>query len=85
MDLTWLWRIIVGAAVSVSIGLGGWTLSAVANMPKEYILKDDFKDLRKENREDHKQILEQIRKLHKGEWYVTIIGSIGSYYRKSSR
>jgi hypothetical protein len=40
-----------------------WTLKSVADMPKEYTNKDDFKELRKENREDHKELREMINQL----------------------
>ena len=58
-----LWRILIGAGVSIAICISGWTLNAVANMPKEYVLRDDFKELRTENREDHKDIMKAIREL----------------------
>jgi hypothetical protein len=66
MNLTWIWRACVSAALALFIGLMGWTLSSVAEMPKEYTTKEDFKELRKENREDHRQILEEIKRLHTG-------------------
>jgi hypothetical protein len=64
MDSTWIWRACVSAALALFIGLMGWTLSSVAEMPKEYTTKDDFKQLREENREDHRRILIEIRRLH---------------------
>jgi hypothetical protein len=63
MDLTWLWRIAVSGVIGVSLALGAWTLTSVADMPKEYTSKEEFQQLRKENREDHKEILEEIRTL----------------------
>jgi len=60
-----LWRIVVGAILGIMIGLGGWTLNAVANMPKEYTTKEELRELRKENREDHKELLREIRILRK--------------------
>ena len=62
-----LWRVILGVCLAGCLALGSWTLNAVANMPKEYVNKNDFNELRKENREDHKSILEAIHRLHQGE------------------
>jgi hypothetical protein len=64
MNLTWIWRACVSAALALFIGLMGWTLSSVAEMPKEYTTKEELKELRKENRDDHKEILREIRRLH---------------------
>ena len=65
-DMTWLWRVLVGGVVTITIGMSGWTLNAVANMPKEYSSKEELVRLRTENREDHKEILKEIRELHRG-------------------
>jgi hypothetical protein len=61
-----LWRVILGVCLGACLALGSWTLSAVANIPKEYVQKDDFNQLRKENREDHKDIMNAIRRLTEG-------------------
>jgi hypothetical protein len=60
--------IVFSALITIAIALGGWSLSAVANIPKEYAtkielkhLEDDTETARKENREDHKEILRLIR------------------------
>lgn len=65
-DKTWLWRIMIGACVSSALLVSGWALSAVANMPKEYTSKEELQQLRKENREDHREIIKEIRRLHTG-------------------
>ena len=68
MDKFGLWRILVGAAITVVMALSGWSLNAVANMPKEYVMKDEFTKMRQENRQDHKEIMQEIRKiLQRGE------------------
>lgn len=56
-------NLLMGVVVTATMALSGWCLNAVANMPKEYVSKDEFKELRLENREDHKEILEVLRKL----------------------
>lgn len=61
---TQLWRILVAGMITATLAVSGWALNAVANMPKEYVMKDELKELRKENREDHQQILEHIRRLY---------------------
>jgi len=61
-----LWRLMVAATIAGMMAISGWTLNAVANMPKEYVLKNEFTELRKENRLDHKEIMKEIRKLYKG-------------------
>ena len=61
MKYTWLWRTLV----LCGLGIGAWALNSVADMPKDYTSKEEFNELRKENREDHKEILNQIQKLHR--------------------
>lgn len=56
-------KIMIGALIAGMLAVSGWTLSAIANMPKEYVQKDAFERLRVENREDHKEILTLIREL----------------------
>ena len=63
MDKFGLWRILVGAAITIVMGLSGWSLNAVANMPKEYVMKDAFTKMQEENRQDHKEIMREIRKI----------------------
>ena len=62
-----IWRLVVAGIISCTIALSGWTLQAVANMPKEYTTKQEFNELRKENRQDHKEILREIQQLRRGE------------------
>ena len=62
-----VWRLVVAGIISCTIALSGWTLKAVANMPKEYTTKNEFNELRKENREDHKEILREIQRIQRGE------------------
>lgn len=66
-DKTGMWRLLVAGAITGTLALSGWTLSAVANMPKEYTTKTAFSELRKENRQDHKEILREIQRLQRGE------------------
>jgi len=63
MEMNNLWRPLIGAILAIGIALGSWTMKAVANMPKEYTTKQELRELRKENREDHKDILKQIERL----------------------
>ena len=58
-----VWRVILGFTLTLCLALGGWALSAIADMPKEYVSKDAFESLRTENREDHKDILKAIKEL----------------------
>lgn len=67
------WKsLMVGALITVCLGVSSWTLNAVANMPKDFVLKEDagvahdllrqaIRDLHSENREDHKEILDLLR------------------------
>jgi len=59
-----VFKLLIGLLISISLAVSGWTLNAVANMPKEYVMKDEFKELRSENREDHKEIMELLRGTH---------------------
>jgi hypothetical protein len=60
---TWLWRLIVGGMITGAFGLSAWTTSSVANMPKEYTSKQELQQLRQENRQDHRDILNKIDKI----------------------
>jgi len=55
-----IWRVLVGAVVTLLLGVTSWTISAVANMPKEYTQKGDFAVLQRENREDHREIIRKM-------------------------
>jgi hypothetical protein len=66
MGSTGLWRLVVSGAIAMCFALAGWTLSSIADMPKEYTSKEEFQQLRKENREDHKEIIREIKALHTG-------------------
>ena len=63
-DNTGMGKLLIGAAVASALALSGWTLTAVANIPKEYTSIEKFEQLRHENREDHKEILEMLRAMH---------------------
>ena len=65
MNHTWIWRTLVSSFLVVAIAVAGWTLSAVANMPKEYTTKEELRELRKENRDDHKELKKLILDLYK--------------------
>jgi hypothetical protein len=60
-NTTWYWKLVVSAALAATLALSGWTLGAIANMPKEYTRLEQFEQLRQENRQDHKEILDILR------------------------
>lgn len=62
-DMTWLWRMIVGGIISVIIAVSAWSMNTIINIPKEYAAKADLAEQRKENREDHKDIMRKIDRI----------------------
>lgn len=58
--LTWQ-SVVLSLTISMSIALSGWALARVADLPKEYVLKEDFNNFREENRSDHKEIMKILR------------------------
>ena len=56
---------LIGILSVIILGISGWLLITVANIPKEYATKEEMQDLRIENREDHIKIQSQLEVLLK--------------------
>jgi len=62
-DMTWLWRLLIGSVISCVIGASAWSMTSIVDFPKEYASKKELLEQRKENRQDHKEILKKIDRI----------------------
>lgn len=62
-DMTWLWRLLVGSIVTCVLCVSGWSMSSIVEFPKEYATKKEVSEQRKENRQDHKDIMKKIDRI----------------------
>ena len=47
------------------LALYGWIIRTLFNIPREYVSKDDFKDLKTENKDGHDKIFDKIDDVQK--------------------
>jgi hypothetical protein len=55
-----LWGGAITVMIALFLGATGWLFNAVADLPEEYVKKEDHKFYIEQNREDHKRIEQKI-------------------------
>jgi hypothetical protein len=51
-------------AIAISLAATGWLYGAVADFPKDYVAKDEFRCLQEDNHDAHTRIEKKIDKIH---------------------